>query len=110
MSIEEILTHSHFVLKPTTKWVAVNDPRPSFKKAFGTPRFGKLQESALYVTLDLVKNECESLIVASGLPLRHLRSTSGRGKVYPGFDTNGVPETALAGLVNALRSKVESYL
>lgn len=54
MQIEDILTQQRFVLTPTTKWIAIRDPGTSFRKAFKTARFGKLQQNGLYVTLGVV--------------------------------------------------------
>lgn len=110
MHIEDILTQQRFVLIPTTKWIAIRDPRPSFRKAFKTARFGKLQQNGLYVTLGVVKEPCERLIAASGLPLRHLRSTNGKGELYPGVDLAGVPDTALRQLLQDLHTTVDPYL
>jgi hypothetical protein len=110
MNIEEILTSKHFILKPTTKWIAINDPRPAFKKTFGTERFGKLQANCMYVTLDLLKEECERLIVANGFSPRHVRSTDGSGRAYPGFETVGVSEAALAQLVDTLCLASDQHL
>jgi hypothetical protein len=110
MNIEDIRIQQHFVLNPTTKWVAIQDPRPSFRKAFGTARFGKLERNGLYVTLGPVKERCERLIVASGLTLRHIRSTKGNGNLYPGFEVLGVPEATLAQLVAALHATVDHGL
>jgi hypothetical protein len=110
MAIEAVLTSKGFVLKPTTKWVAINDPRPAFKQVFGTARFGKLQGTNMYVTLDLVKEECERLMAAGGLTVGHVRSTDGSGRIYPGFDRVGVPDAALAQLVEAMRLVVDRYL
>jgi len=110
MNIEDLLTRQHFVLNPTTKWIAIQDPRPSFRKAFGTVRFGKLQRNGLYVTLGPLKASCERLIGASGLTVQHIRSTSSKGDFYPGFDVQGVPEAILEKLVGALRAAVDQYL
>jgi hypothetical protein len=111
MNIEAVLTDKGFVLDPNPNWVAIHDPRPAFKKTFGPrARFGKLQGSAMYVVLGPVKEECESLMVASGLPVRHLASKNGSGRIYPGFDTTGLPEATLAQLVDALRSVVDRLL
>lgn len=110
MDIENILTNKHFVLKRTTKWIAINDPRPVFEKTFGTKRFGKLQGTGMYVTLEPVKAECEKLIVARGLTLRHVRSTTGDGRLYPGFDTVGVSQATLEHMVDTLCSVVDRHL
>lgn len=110
MDIENILTNKHFVLKRTTKWIAINDPRSVFEKTFGTKRFGKLQGTGMYVTLEPVKAECEKLIVARGLTLRHVRSTTGDGRLYPGFDTVGVSQATLEHMVDTLCSVVDSHL
>jgi hypothetical protein len=110
MDIEEILTSKHLILKPTAKWIALNDPRPAFRKTFNTKRFGKLQNNRMYVTLDLVKDECEQLIAANGFAPRYVRSTKGDGRIYPGFDTVGVSHAALAQLVDALRLAVDRHV
>jgi hypothetical protein len=111
MNIEAILISKGFVLNPTTKWMAINDPRPAFKKAFGpVARFGKLQGTHMYVTLDPVKAECERLMAASGLCVRHLPSTRDSSRAYPGFDTAGFSEAAFAQLVDALRLVVDRHL
>jgi len=110
MNIEKILTSKQFMVKPTTKWIAINDPRPAFRKAFRTKRLAKLQNNGMYVTLGLVKDECEKLIVAQGLTLLHMRSTNGSGHTYPGFETVGVSEAALAQFVDALRTVVDKHL
>jgi hypothetical protein len=111
MNIEEILISKHFVLTPTPKWIAINDPRPAFEKTFGKRRrFGKLQANCLYVTLDPLQEECERVIVANGFSLRHVRSSDGSGRTYPGFDTAGVSEAALTQLVDALCTVVDRHL
>lgn len=110
MNIQEILTDKHFVLKPTTKWVTVNDPRPAFEKAFRTKRFAKLQGACLYVTLGAVKHACETLIAQHGLTVYHLPSTAGNGDTYPGIDTRGVSRTALLALVDAFGAAVDQHL
>ena len=110
MNIEQILLRKHYVLKPTTKWIAVEDQRQTFKDVFGTSRFGKLQGTGLYVTLERLKAECEDLIAAHGLTLRHVRSTKGDGRLYPGFDTVDVSEAAVVQCIDALCALVDRHL
>jgi hypothetical protein len=111
MNIEDILTSKHLVLKANPKWTAIIDPRPAFEKTFGKRRrFGKLQADCVYVTLDPLKEECERAIVTNGFNLRHMRSSDGSGRTYPGFDTAGVSEAALAQLVGVLCAIVDRHL
>jgi hypothetical protein len=110
MNIEDVLISKNFVLKPTTKWVAIQDLRPSFEKAFGTKRFGKLQGTHMYVTLDVAKDACERLITAAGFVAHHLASTDGSGRTYPGFDTTGVSSATLQALVSAFYSAVDQHV
>ncbi|UVW30717.1 hypothetical protein [Massilia sp. H6] len=107
MSIEEVLISKHFVFKSTTKWVAINDTRPAFENAFGTKRFGKLCGTRLHITLGVVKHECERLIGNSGLTLHRLSSSDGSGRVYPGFDTGGLPTAAPEEIVGKLCAAVD---
>lgn len=110
MNVEEVLISKNFVLKPTTQWIAIQDVRPAFEKAFGTKRFGKLQGAHMYVTLDAAKHECERLIAAGGFTVHHLPSTDGSRRTYPGFDTTGVTGATLQILIGAFCLAVDRHV
>jgi hypothetical protein len=110
MSIEKVLKNQHLLLMPTTKWIRVDDPRPAFQQAFPKMRFGKLVGSRFYVTLPVIADRFESLLLENGYRLIHLPSTDGSGRRYSGFDTAGISEAKLESLIRALRMTIDEYI
>jgi hypothetical protein len=110
MTIENALQRQGWRLKKTKKWIAVEDGRNEFRKAFGTCRVGKLIGSKFFVTLPDLNSPAQGLILGLGQSVEQIRSTSGRGTEYLGFECSQVPAPMLMAFAEQLRQEVDARM
>lgn len=111
MSINEILEQQGWELVQRQRWIAVQDHRAEFRKAFTTNRVGKIIGASFYVTLSELPAYADALIREAGDEPRTLKSTSGARNIeYVGFDTSTVPADRLRIFVTKLADGINELI
>lgn len=107
MAIESALERQGWQLEKREKWTTVRDARAVFQSEFRSNRVGKLIGSKFFVTPEALQATAERNILALGLRLEKIASTSGRGTEYSGFESTGVADTTLLAFAEELHAEIQ---
>lgn len=105
MKINDILQQEGWELVTRTRWIAVQDNRPTIKKISSKGRIGKIIGSHLYITVDELRQPTKDFIQEAGAEPCSIKSTNGSSdRVYIGFDTADISDELLSAFAKKLHA------